>query len=196
MKLPRGFVTAVTCASLALAAAGVMARQEKQEAQPRPQRQEPAGGKGAVPAAVAGDWFWGTVSPTRYRDRDTGDLLGHGYSGALSYVFEKDGTYKRYFYLETRVVDETSSLFSASEGTVTFTGDTFTLKPSKGTYRFIDGPRKKPRERAMRQDELERPGLVFTWRLEQPREGEKDEPPVLMIGKDGEEPRAFKRGQE
>jgi hypothetical protein len=185
----------VVCAALALAAvAGEQAQDGKQpESAPQQAAAGPTSKDSALPAGIAGDWFWGTVSPTRYRDRNTGDLLGHGYSGALSYVFEPDGTYKRYFYLETRVIDETSSLFSASEGTVTFTGDTFTLKPTKGTYRFIDGPRKKPREREMRQDELERPGLVFTWRLDRP---EKDGPPVLMVGKEGEEPRAFKRGQE
>jgi hypothetical protein len=146
-----------------------------------------------LPAGLAGDWFWGSISPTKYWDRDTGEFVGHGYSGALSYVFGADGTYKRYFYLEQRLGGETSGIFSASEGTVAFTGDTFTLTPAKGTYRFTTG-RKKPTERPMRQDELERPGLVFTWRLEKKREG--GGPPVLMISKEGEDARAFNRGTE
>jgi len=138
-----------------------------------------------------GDWFWGNISPTRYWDRDTGDFLGHGYSGALSYVFAADGTYKRYFYLETRLGGDVSGIFTASEGTVTFGKGTLTLKPSKGTYRFTEG-RKKPRERAMRQDELERPGLEYKWQLEKDTDGK----PTLKIGKAGEEPRTFKQSSE
>jgi hypothetical protein len=165
---------AVAVASLAVSAAGLAGPREQREKDVAPATEAGDGGgaKGAaaVPPGLAGDWFWGTVSPTQYRDRDTGEILGRGYSGALSYVFREDGTYQRHFYLEQRLGDSTSSIFSASEGTVTFTKDTFTLKPAKGTYRFVDGPRKKPRERPMRQDELERPGLVFTWRLEERRE--------------------------
>ena len=148
---------------------------------------------GEVPAALVGDWFWGNVSPTRYWNRDTGDFVGHGYSGALSYVFNKDGTYQRYFYLETRLYGDVSGLFSASEGTVVFGADgTFTLKPVKGTYKFTEGKRLK-RERAMTQDELERPGLVFKWKLE---EGEKGKPASLVVTKEGEEPRVFARSKE
>jgi hypothetical protein len=144
-----------------------------------------------VPAGLVGDWFWGTVSPTRYWDRDTGDFVGHGYSGALSYVFAADGTYKRYFYLETRLGGDVSGIFSASEGTVAFTGDTFTLKPTKGTYRFTEG-RSKKKEREMRRDELERPGLVFTYRMEKKADGAQ----VLMVGKEGEDARAFNRSKD
>lgn len=147
--------------------------------------------KAAVPAGLVGDWFWGTVSPTRYWDRDTGDFVGHGYSGALSYVFAADGTYKRYFYLETRLGGDVSGVFSASEGTVAFTGDTFTLKPTKGTYRFTEG-RSTKKEREMRRDELERPGLVFTYRIEKKPDGA----PVLMVGKEGEDARAFSKSKE
>jgi hypothetical protein len=147
----------------------------------------------AVPEALVGDWFWGNVSPTRYWDADTGDFVGHGYSGALSYVFAKDGTYRRYFYLETRLGGSVSGIFSASEGTVTFTGDAFTLKPTKGTYRFTEG-RSKKRERAMTEDELARPGLVFRWRL---AEKGKGKPAVLVVGKEGEdEPREFSRSRD
>lgn len=145
--------------------------------------------KDAVPPALVGDWFWGNVSPTRYWNRDTGDFVGHGYSGALSYVFNKDGTYRRYFYLETRLYGDVSGLFSASEGTVTFAADgTFTLKPAKGTYKFTEGKRLK-REREMTRDELERPGLVFKWKLE---EGGAS----LVVTKEGEEARVFARSKE
>ena len=153
---------------------------------------QPAAGESAVPAELVGDWFSGTVSPTRYWNRDTGEFVGHGYSGALSYVFEKGGTYKRYFYLEIRLGGDVSSIFSASEGTISFSGNTLTLKPAKGTYRFIDGPGKAPRERPMQQDELERPGLVFNWQLEKKDGG----PAVLLIGKEGEDPRTFNRSTE
>jgi hypothetical protein len=81
----------------------------------------------------------------------------------------------------------------ASEGTVSFTGDTFTLKPTKGTYRFTEG-RSKKRERPMTRDELERPGLTFTWRLEQ---GDEGKPPALLVSKPREkDPQTFRRSKD
>ena len=185
--------TTGTIAALALVLPATAFGQAERPSAPVAPAKEPAPASRAatVPAELVGDWFWGNISPTRYWNRDTGEFLGHGYSGALSYVFEKDGTYKRYFYLETRLGGDVSGIFSASEGRVTFDGDTFTLKPTKGTYRFTDG-RSKKTEREMRQDELERPGLTFKWRLEH----KAGVPPTLMIGKAGEDARAFARSKE
>ena len=44
----------------------------------------------------------------------------------------------------------------------------------------------------MQQDELERPGLEFTWKLGKAADGK----PALAIGKAGEEPRTFSRSAE
>ena len=188
---PIRFSLAVPCVLLALAAA-LAAAQETKPATPPAERPAPTTQKSTVPAELVGDWFWGNVSLARYVDRNTGDFLGNAHSGALTYAFAADGTYKRYFYLEVRPGGDVSGIFSASEGTVTFTGDSFTLRPTKGTYRFTEGCSKK-REREMRQDELERPGLTFAWRLEKKA---KDKPADLIVGKPGEDPHTFRRSKD
>src|SRR5687767_4129064 len=93
---------------ISLAAAAVLLVALTPLAFAQPQATQPT-----TPAPLVGDWFWGTISPTRYWNRDTGEFVGHGYGGSVSYVFEKDGTYKRYFYMETRLYGDVSTVFSA-----------------------------------------------------------------------------------
>lgn len=193
-RVPIISVTTAACAALTCCAASIAA------AVPTPQQPSPAKatapaprpGKIAVPAEALGEWFWGTTSPLTYRDALTGDYVGQGYGGALTYIFYKNGTYKRYFFLETRLGSDYSSIFSASEGTVSFSADTFTLKPTKGNYRFSKGKDKPVRERPMEQDELERPGLTFSYKF---KKEDGDKAVMLVNQKDAkdEEARIFQR---
>jgi hypothetical protein len=141
-----------------------------------------------VPASVVGEWFWGTVSPSYYVDRNTGEFLGNSSGGGSSFVFKADGTYQRYVLIQTRLGGSTSEIFAVSQGTVVFdeAKGTFTLRPTKGNYTFTDN--KKQRKRPMEKDELERAGLEFTYRL-----AKEDGKTYLFIARKGEKPDEARR---
>ncbi len=134
-----------------------------------------------VPAQVVGEWYRGSVSLSRYVDATTGVYLGNGGGGSRTWLFAKDGTYKRYVYIDTGFGGTT--LFAASEGAVTFsptspTEGTFTLRPKKGTYTYGTNAGNRP----MGRSELERAGTAFHYRFE--AEGEDGKPHLYIRRKE------------
>jgi hypothetical protein len=134
-----------------------------------------------VPAGLAGEWYRGSVSLARYVDARTGAYVGHNGGGSRTWVFAKDGTYKRYVYIDTGYGG--TRIFAASEGSVTFartsdTEGTFTLRPRKGTYTY-----EEQGSRPMGRDALARAGTVFAYRLEAGSDGGG---PYLYVRRKGE----------
>lgn len=143
-----------------------------------------------IPSSLVGEWFWGTVSPSYYVDKNTGAFLGNSTGGGQTLIFKANGTYQRYVLIQTRLSMSTSEVFAASQGTVTFdeSKGAFTLHPKKGEYTFKDGS--STRRRAMEKNELERAGLQFTYRF-----AKDDKNTYLYVAKKGEKPDEARRFQ-
>jgi hypothetical protein len=146
-------------------------------------KEKPATTAAKIPSSLVGEWFWGTVSPSYYVDKNTGAFLGNSTGGGQTLIFKANGTYQRYVLIQTRLSLSTSEVFAASQGTVTFdeSKGAFTLHPKKGEYTFKDGS--NTRRRPMEKDELERAGLQFTYRFVK-----EDKSTYLYVAKKGEKP--------
>jgi hypothetical protein len=150
---------------------------------------------GRVPAALAGTWTWGTVSPGRYVDKVTGDYVGHAGGGATSYYFGKDGSHKRCVLIHMGAGFGNESIFSAMEGTADFDegAGTFKVRLTKGTITFEK--RSGMTKRALTREDLERGGTEFTYRLEKDDKGN----PYLLVndkGKPASDGRRFNKDAE
>lgn len=94
-----------------------------------------AGMGSAIPQQMVGEWRCGTINPTTFHDSSTGAYLGHGGGMSMYFVFKPDGTYHKYFYVEqSPSAGWTTRAWSESEGRLIVSGDTFTLKATKGHY--------------------------------------------------------------
>lgn len=79
-----------------------------------------------LPAALAGDWFTGTLSSIQYYDRDTGAWQNPSGSG-FYYVFGDDGAYETGAVIDSTVAGCNMRLLGNETGTVTIDGDRLTL---------------------------------------------------------------------
>jgi hypothetical protein len=149
----------------------------------------------AVPAALVGSWTWGSVNPGRYVDKVTGDYVGHAGGGATSYTFGKDGSHKRYVLIDMGAGWGNETVFSAMEGTATFdeAAGVFKVRLTKGTITFKK--RSGTTKRKLTQEDLDRGGTEFTYRLEKDDKGT----PYLLVndkGKPASEGRRFNKDVE
>lgn len=118
----------------------------------------------ATPIQVQGKWIYGSVGPTTYWDADTGKFLGNARGSAGIFEFDDKGNYRQYVYGEMRSYNVVNKFWTVHEGTVTFTADTFTIRPAKGHYNGEMGSRKIDRD--MTKEELEKAVATFNWRIE------------------------------
>lgn len=91
-----------------------------------------------VPSSLAGDWFYGTISPTNFYDDHTGEYSGNAYGIGVYMQFAPNGTYKEYFYAYTQTYGCRTQVWTYMEGTVEVTSSSFTFYPSKGNYKVAD----------------------------------------------------------
>lgn len=80
----------------------------------------------APPAAVAGDWFTGSLSTIQYYDRYTGEWQNPSGSG-FYFIFEPDGAYETGAVIDSTVAGCTMRLLGTEVGTVVHDGDRLTL---------------------------------------------------------------------
>lgn len=89
----------------------------------------------STPAELVGKWKWGTINPTWFEDKYTGEYKGHGGGVSAYFEFEKDGKFKHHVYIEMNTNGYKNQTFTTMEGTVVVEGDAFRLKVDKGFYR-------------------------------------------------------------
>lgn len=126
-----------------------------------------------VPATVVGSWVEGSISPTTYWDTQTGRYQGNARSLAQYFIFNADGTYKHYVYIEMRMYNMVTQVWTQMNGQVEFADNTFTLIPTAGHYK-TDGTRKV--DRPMTAEELAEKKTTYNWRIE-----DNNDQPMLVI---------------
>ncbi len=89
----------------------------------------------STPTEMVGKWKWGTINPTWFEDKYTGEYKGHGGGVSAYFEFEKNGKFKHFVYVEMNTNGFKNQTYTTMEGTVAAEGDTFRLKVEKGFYR-------------------------------------------------------------
>jgi hypothetical protein len=93
---------------------------------------------GAVPAAVAGNWRYGSVSPSNFYNDHTGAYSGNAYGFSRHYTFFADGSYKDYVYIYAESYGCRQQNWVEMSGTVQFTGADFTTTVTSGRFKTVD----------------------------------------------------------
>jgi hypothetical protein len=89
----------------------------------------------AIPSELVGKWKWGTINPTWFEDKYTGEYKGHGGGVSAYFDFDKNGRFKHYVYIEHNTNGWKTMTFTTMEGKLVMEGDTFRLKVEKGSYK-------------------------------------------------------------
>ncbi|HEV7298584.1 MAG TPA: hypothetical protein VGN72_04405 [Tepidisphaeraceae bacterium] len=152
-------ITAVLTAALVCTSS---LRAEPPTTVPTTQAAKPAG---TVPQELLGEWFQGTISPTSYWDTQSGKYLGNASSMGSTYRFHPDGTYEEYVYIETRMYNVQTVIWTTYKGTVDFKADTFTVTPTWGHYK-TGGTSSQKTDRDMTEEELAKGKKTYNWKLE------------------------------
>lgn len=93
-------------------------------------------GNGSIPAALAGDWRWGSVSTVDYYDPDANTFTTpEGVGAALR--LNANATYEQAGYLQSGTTCSTR-IFYWKSGTVTVTGSTLVMHPTQSVRRIED----------------------------------------------------------
>ncbi|MFT3785038.1 MAG: hypothetical protein QM770_02585 [Tepidisphaeraceae bacterium] len=116
-----------------------------------------------LPAGVVGKWIYGSISPTTYWDSSSGKFLGNGFGTGEVLIIDANGTYKQYVYIEARTYSLVNKVWVASEGTVEFATETFTLRPVKGHFLTTGG---RELDRDWTPEEVRDRVKTYNWKLE------------------------------
>ena len=145
-----------------------------------------------VPEEIAGGWVYGTIGLTQFWDDHTGKNLGPGRGMGQVIVFEKDGTYKQYVYIQTRNHHWVTQIWTSYEGKAEFDGQKVTLTPSSGKYKVADNQVKRNNyERAMTEEELKKAKATHFWSV-----AKNDQDKVqLKLGEDKNQPTVFSKSE-
>lgn len=138
----------------------------------------------AIPSQMVGEWKWGTINPTTFHDKTSGAYLGHGGGMSCYFVFGKDGTYKKFFYVEqSPSAGWTTKVWSESEGKMIVGDGYFTLKATKGRFRAEDNRVSRNNfDRAMTEEDLKREtASKYGWQMGQDDKGRT----VMLIAPGG-----------
>ena len=135
----------------------------------------------STPCDLIGKWMYGSISPTTYWDSSTGAFLGNARGSAGIYEFDDAGRYKEYIYLELRTGNYTNKAWTVHEGTVTFSGNQFTLHVERGHYQFWTNG-KQTTDRDMKPEEAAKLSKIYRWTL---TKGEDGQPRFMVPFEDG-----------
>ena len=98
----------------------------------------PGGGdtpRSELPAALAGTWVYGNISPTNFWNEHTGQYAGNAYGFADYLDLDANGTYTRLVYIYTNSYGCMTQVWTEMQGTLTADEWTFTLYPTQGRYK-------------------------------------------------------------
>ena len=128
----------------------------------------PGGGntpRSDLPAALAGTWVYGNISPTNFWNSHTGQYAGNAYGFADYLALQANGTYTRLVYIYSNVYGCQTQVWTEMKGTLTADGEAFTLYPTQGRYKVADNcAASRNYERPMTGSEVaNKQGETFTW---------------------------------
>jgi hypothetical protein len=116
-----------------------------------------------IPREIVGDWVVGSISPTTFWDRQTGQFQGNA-RGMASYLsLAADGTYREYVYIEMRMYNLVTQVWTTMEGTYAVNGGQIAFTPTAGHYRTA-GTRHI--DRPMEPAELQEKAKTYPWHME------------------------------
>lgn len=120
-----------------------------------------------VPSELAGDWLYGSISPTNFWNDHTGTYSGNAYGFSDYVMLEADGSYKRYIYIYTEYYGCRTQSYTYHVGTVTVNGGTITYYPQQGKYKATDNcVASRNFERPMSRDEVvDAQGDAWDWEI-------------------------------
>lgn len=121
-----------------------------------------------VPDELAGEWVYGTISPTNFWDDHTGQYVGNAYGIGVILDLEPNGRYSQMVYIYTQAYSCRTQVWTHMEGTVTVNGSALTFYPHKGNYKAADTCIAKNNfQRAMTKQEIEdKQGETWAWQLD------------------------------
>lgn len=140
----------------------------------------------SMPAELVGKWKWGTINPTWFEDKYTGEYKGHGGGVSAYFDFDKSGKFRHHVYIEMNTNGYKNQTFTTMEGTLVVEGDTFRLKVEKGSYRSRSNMGARNNfDRPMNEDERAKASKTpYKWRKSKDDQGRE----VLQIINGGEGP--------
>jgi hypothetical protein len=116
-----------------------------------------------IPAGIVGDWVVGSISPTTFWDKQTGQFQGNA-RGMASYLsLRPDGTYKEFVYIEMRMYNMVTQVWTTMEGTYSADATTIHFTPTTGHYRTAGT---RTIDRPMEPNELAEKAKSYPWHLE------------------------------
>ncbi len=95
-------------------------------------------GSGSVPAEMAGEWRYGSISPTNFWDDHTGVYSGNAYGFSDHYAFSRNGTFKEYLYIYTQSYNCRTQAWVEMSGTARFADGVFTTEVTSGRFKTRD----------------------------------------------------------
>src|SRR5689334_19230620 len=70
----------------------------------------------SIPSELVGKWRWGTINPTWFEDKYTGEYKGHAGGVSAYFDFDKSGHFKHYVYIEQNSNGWKTQTFTTMEG--------------------------------------------------------------------------------
>jgi hypothetical protein len=141
-----------------------------------------------VPSQLAGEWMYGTISPSNFWNDHTGQYSGNAYGIGVYLQFKPEGRYSQWVYIYTQQYSCRTQTWTYTEGTVTVSGSQISFYPSKGKYQASDNCVASHNfERPMTASELQaKQGETWGWQID-----DSSGQPKLYTGPGG--PSEFRR---
>jgi hypothetical protein len=119
----------------------------------------------SIPSEMVGKWKWGTINPTWFEDKYTGEYKGHAGGVSAYFDFDKNGNFKHYVYIEQNSNGWKTQTFTTMEGKLIVEGDVFRLSVEKGSYRSRSNRVERHNfDRPMTAEEREKSGkTIYKW---------------------------------
>jgi hypothetical protein len=136
-----------------------------------------------VPSQLAGNWMYGSISPTNFWDDHTGQYSGNAYGFSDYVILSGNGTYERYIYIYTQYYSCRTQAYTVHRGTVTVSASAIAYYPQRGKYKVTDTcVSSRNYERNMTSEEVhDAQGESWDWELGTGSNGQT----VLLLGPSG-----------
>jgi hypothetical protein len=136
------------------------------------------------PSELEGDWRFGTISFTNFFG-DQGQYIGNAGGVAVSFDFNKDGTFRQQVYINQRNYNCVTQAWTEMTGTTTFDATTFKTHVTKGRYKASDTCNSSFNfDRSMSGDERDSNSRTYTWKFGKNEGNSEDTKTYLMISQD------------
>jgi hypothetical protein len=123
----------------------------------------------SVPSQLAGEWMYGTISPTNFWNDHSGQYSGNAYGIGVFLDFKPNGRFTQLIYIYTQQYNCRTQTWTQMEGTVTVSGSQISFYPTKGNYKASDNCVSSHNfQRPMKASELQaEQGETWGWSIDQ-----------------------------